>query len=234
MKGACRIWLRRAPSVIDRNDLDLLDESERSINRRFATESLRARHASAHALLRQALGQSIKCDPTDLRFERGRNDRPRLVGFPGQVDFNLSHSGPYVACAVVDSGRVGIDVETENSRVNYREILDRVASPAERSWINNKPPREAQRAFFRLWVLKEAYAKARGDGLNLPFADITLMPRRDGFVLDLAAVGDSPDNWKFALYGVNEDAALSVATQTREASDTGNRFEVMEGSELLT
>ena len=126
MNRRCRIWLRRISSVLDHNDLDLLEETERAVNQRFATESLRARHAGAHALLRRALGQTLECAPADLRFEAGKNDRPRLSGYSGELDFNLSHSGPYVACAVVDSGRVGIDVEAHNLRMDYLEILGRV------------------------------------------------------------------------------------------------------------
>ena len=233
MKGTCRIWLRRAPSVTDRVDLDLLDEPERSTNRQFATESLRARHASAHALLRRALGQTLGVDPSGLCFELGKNDRPRLANQQGMLDFNLSHSGPYVACAVVDARRVGIDVEIDNPRMDYCEVLDRVASPAERSWIQNKSPDEARRAFYRVWVLKEAFAKARGDGLNLPFAEITLMPRSSGLVQELKATGERPEHWSIARFDVNEDAALAVAVKSEDPRRRGIRFEVVEGRELL-
>ena len=234
MNRACRIWLRRVSSVIDRSDLELLDEAELSVNQRFVTETLRARHAGAHALLRRALGESLGCRPADLRFEAGENDRPRLSGYSGELDFNLSHSGPYVACAVVESGRVGIDVETDNPRMDFREILGRVATPAERSWIESQTPAEARQAFYHLWVLKEAYAKARGDGLNLPFAEITLMPREKGkFVLDLAATGDRSGDWHFELFKVSSDAALAVAVHGAAASNADLCIENMEGGDLL-
>ena len=234
MNRPCRIWLRRVSSVIDRSDLELLDEAELSVNQRFVTETLRARHAGAHALLRRALGESLGRRPADLRFEAGENDRPRLSGYSGELDFNLSHSGPYVACAVVESGRVGIDVETDNPRMDFREILGRVATPAERSWIESQTPAEARQAFYHLWVLKEAYAKARGDGLNLPFAEITLMPREKGeLILDLAATGDCPDAWHFELFRVNSDAALAVAMHGEPASSTDWSIEVLEGGDLL-
>ena len=233
MMERCRIWVRRAPSITDRNDLRLLDESERSANQHFATEPLRARHACAHALVRHALAQSLGREPSSLRFEPGRNKRPRLVGFSHELDFNLSHSGPYVACAVSAPGSVGIDVEAINHRMDYVRILDHVASTAERAWLAAKGPGEARRAFFRLWVLKEAYAKARGDGLNLPFADITLMPRGCDFVQDLEPVGDNSDDWVFALYDVNQDASMAVAVKTRGSQSDRVSFEIMEGSELL-
>ena len=234
MNRACRIWLRRVSSAIERSDIELLDEAERSVNRRFVTERLRARHAGAHALLRRALGESLGCGPADLRFEAGENDRPRLSGYTGEMDFNLSHSGPYVACAVVDSGRVGIDVEYVDCRMDYLTILDRVSSPKERSWIESLSSCEARRAFYRLWVLKEAYAKARGDGLSLPFANITLMPRGDGFDLDFAATGDCPDEWNFSRYGVNGDAMLAVAVHGSDMSRAGCGIEFVEGYDLLT
>ena len=233
MMEQCRIWLRRAPPVTARNDLRLLDESERSATQRVATEPLRARHACAHALLRHALAQSLGLEPSSFRFEPGRNDRPRLAGISHELDFNLSHSGPYVACAVSRSGMVGIDVETINHKMDYARILSHVASTAERSWLQTKVPGEARRAFFRLWVLKEAYAKARGDGLNLPFTEVTLMPRGSDFVLDLEATGDNPDDWVFALYDVNREASMAIAVKPRDTQNAGFSIRIMQGSELL-
>ena len=233
MTEQCLVWLRRAPALTAKNDLLLLDETELSVNQRFATETLRARHACAHALLRSALGQELKCEPSSLSFEPGRNDRPRLVGNSGEFDFNLSHSGAYVACAVVTTGRVGIDVEAINRKMDYTRVLSHVTSPAERAWLESKNPDSARRAFFRLWVLKEAYAKARGDGLNLPFADITLMPAEGGFIQDFEAIGDTSENWMFKLHDVNQDAALAVAIK---AQNTERRYdiEIMEGGDYLS
>lgn len=234
MAKRCRIWLRRAPPVTDRDDLDLLDASERSANRRFVTEPLRARHACAHALLRQALHQSLGDEPASFRFEAGRNDRPRLAGVAPGFDFNLSHSGPFVACAVTAAGRVGIDVEAVDHRMDFTRVLGHAASPTERSWLGAKTAGEARRAFFRLWVLKEAYAKARGDGLHLPFAEITLMPRTGGLVHDLEATGDDPDDWVFAYYDVGREAALAVAVEVHDTQDGKVGIEVVEGCERLT
>lgn len=234
MAARCQIWLRRRPHVIDPDDYSLLDETERSANMRFATVSLRARHASAHSLLRRALGQTLDCDPSSLVFENGKNGRPRLSQNSGQFDFNLSHSGPYVACAVVTSGRVGIDVEAMKEQMDYVRILGHAASPAEQSWLVDKTPDEARLSFYRLWVLKEAYAKARGDGLSLPFSKITLMPKDNGFLADLGAVGDDPENWSFALYRVNDDAALAVALTPHDAEKKETKIEIMEGGDWLS
>ncbi len=233
-QGQCAVWLDRSPKIPCPDDLEPLDAASRAANDKLATPYLQARHARAHALLRRSLSQVAGRSPGDWLIVAGDNGRPELARDQGGIDFNLSHSGRYVACALVRDARVGIDVETTERRIDHENLLGHVTSPPERDWLAGFDPVQARKNFLRIWVLKEAYAKAVGEGLGLPFERITLMPGpRGGVVCDLRAVDDRPRDWRFAQYEIGEDGLLAVAVRGERPGDTAVDFEIAGGAELL-
>ena len=80
------------------------------------------------------------------------------------VHFNISHSGDVAMCAV--SGcPVGVDVQVErdfNEDICYRYFLPREADYV----LDETDPCKKKDNFFRIWTLKEAYAKMTGGGLG--------------------------------------------------------------------
>lgn len=70
------------------------------------------------------------------------------------IFFSYSHSKDYLACAI-GMGEVGIDIEESHRIISdtlARKVLERVSDPKER---------------IRRWVLKEAYAKMKGLGIQI-------------------------------------------------------------------
>jgi 4'-phosphopantetheinyl transferase len=95
----------------------------------------------------------------DFTLSRLRFDGNRKPHWPNaRCDFNLSHAGSLVACAVTDAGRVGIDCEHIRP-VNAAALMRRILSGNERT-----PSGIDVQAFFRLWTQKEAVIKAEGNG----------------------------------------------------------------------
>lgn len=84
------------------------------------------------------------------------------------LDFNLSHSGEYVLCAASNNCRVGVDVEL-CQEVDFQYFLN-VMNPQQ--WREIKQAANPQRAFFRLWTIKESVIKAEGRGLYRPLDEI--------------------------------------------------------------
>ncbi|MBV8343242.1 MAG: hypothetical protein JO173_12770 [Gammaproteobacteria bacterium] len=89
--------------------------------------------ALALRALMHLLGRAVSA--ADLAWKSG--EKPRLAAaHTASPDFSISHSGPWVACAALARGRVGLDVEMGTDA--------RIAE----------------------WVVCEAALKASGDGLR--------------------------------------------------------------------
>lgn len=72
---------------------------------------------------------------------------------PGAPDFSIAHSGPWVGCAAVATGRIGFDVECE--RPGIEQTVRLLYSPAEAASLT------PQIALAR-WVATEAALKVFG------------------------------------------------------------------------
>ncbi len=80
------------------------------------------------------------------------------------VEFNLSHSGHYVAFAVSDSP-VGIDIESVGRNM---DIARRVMTEEEyEDYIDTVEEKDREDVFIRMWTAKESYMKALGLGFRL-------------------------------------------------------------------
>jgi phosphopantetheinyl transferase len=89
------------------------------------------------------------------------------------VHFNLAHSRDLAMIAVARTGPVGIDVELADTKPLEPEAAGLVLSEAENRLI------EDGEDFLRVWVRKEAYAKALGSGLERNLAGLTLTPQQE-------------------------------------------------------
>lgn len=83
------------------------------------------------------------------------------------IEFNISHSGDVVLCAVTRTGPVGIDIETTKHMSDLQGFSRRFLAPEEFFALSRKCFTERNSFFFKLWTLKEAYLKAIGSGLNV-------------------------------------------------------------------
>lgn len=90
----------------------------------------------------------------------GAKGKPRFVG--GGVHFSISHTKGHVFC-VLSPYPVGLDAELSTRQIPPR-LAEKILSPGEFSqYAQAENPEEALREF---WVLKEAGAKATGQGLT--------------------------------------------------------------------
>ena len=86
-------------------------------------------------------------------------------GMPGP-DLSISHSGQWVAAAMAQEGRIGIDVETPRAGRNCLGMAQAYFSQAECNVVEA----EGQPALLAFWTMREAIAKALGGGLPLALA----------------------------------------------------------------
>jgi 4'-phosphopantetheinyl transferase len=74
----------------------------------------------------------------------------------------------------VAAGReVGVDIEHVNYDRELVELAEQALTHRERALLDNlHSETERRMGFFRAWTRKEAFLKARGDGLATPPADV--------------------------------------------------------------
>jgi 4'-phosphopantetheinyl transferase len=69
---------------------------------------------------------------------------------------------------------VGVDLERIRERVDELEIAERSFTRREVERLRAVPPELRSAAFFRCWTRKEAYIKARGEGLSHPLSGFSV------------------------------------------------------------
>jgi 4'-phosphopantetheinyl transferase len=114
------------------------------------------------------------------------------------IKFNLTHSEELAVFAVAFSVEVGVDVEKLDSSRALQEIANRYFSTQERLDLTAVPTDDRVEAFFRCWTRKEAYLKARGDGLSmlsLDSFDVTLLREQEPKVF-------APDSSRWGIVSI--------------------------------
>jgi 4'-phosphopantetheinyl transferase len=146
--------------------LALLSEDEHARARRFVFDVHRRRFIACRAWLRTLLGERLGRPAASLRFEYGPVGKPSLAGSE-TLRFNVSHSDRYGLVGMADGAEIGVDIERLRPLSAMDALADRVFSAAERDALAQVPADHKVEAFFAGWTRKEAYIKARGEGLGL-------------------------------------------------------------------
>jgi len=171
----------------------LLSPDERTRAARFLLARVRTRFVVGRGLLRTILARYAGCAPERLRFTYGARGKPALAGSDGTgLSFNVSHSDGCALFAVARGREVGVDVERLRPMPRAERIAERFFSRPERTALREVPPERRVEAFFTCWTRKEAYIKARGDGLGHPLDQfaVSLVP---GEAARLWAAGDGDE-----------------------------------------
>ncbi|HKX86717.1 MAG TPA: 4'-phosphopantetheinyl transferase superfamily protein [Flavobacterium sp.] len=87
------------------------------------------------------------------------------------IQFNISHSGNIVVCAISDQSEIGIDIE----RIANIEIADFKSEFTENEWDAIVLSNNSNEAFFAYWTQKEAVIKSHGHGLSIPLKSFEIL-----------------------------------------------------------
>jgi 4'-phosphopantetheinyl transferase len=198
--GEVHVW--RASLDLQAPAVELLRESlaadERERAERFRVPVVRARFIAGRATLRNILGRLAGCPPSALQFAYGEKGKPYLVPpSPRMPKFNLSHSHGLALYAVSLDREIGIDLEMIRQDRDHEKLARRFFSPIETAELMALPAPQRLPAFFDCWTRKEAYLKARGQGLAVPLAsfDVSLAPGRPAALLSVAEDPDEVARW---------------------------------------
>jgi len=150
-----------------------------------------------------------------LRMARTKGKKPFLAGplttasEAPNWNMNVSHDGDWVVLASEPLCVVGVDVSEPVRRQANGEVIefynvfkDNLSDAEWRVVRNSGPTIESQfMGFSRFWTAKEAFTKARGDGLAFPFANTEFewspngVP--DNYVGNIKVSGKHAPRWRF-------------------------------------
>ena len=211
--AALVVWIARVPEF--REELPaleaLLDPREVERAGRFRFPEDRARFVVGRGLLRHALRRYAPQIPATLEIAYSNLGRPFIPAEHEAPRFSISHTRDLVTLAFADVAQVGVDVEFIQAPVDLLDLAERILSEDDFRTFQTFPPVERQLAFFRAWTRKEAYLKARGEGIGTGLQDVSV-----SFAAEAASpVNDRRDessaSWRLHMLPVPDDYMSCVA-----------------------
>jgi 4'-phosphopantetheinyl transferase len=181
--GTVHIWRRGL--AVESSTLEcaasLLSEEERERASRYRVDPARNAFILTRSTLRVLLGAYLGEPPRSIRLRFTQYGKPFLD--PGSdLHFNVSHTEGLALLAFARRRRIGIDVERIRSQPDALQLARRFFSEREQQQLESLPADKVAAAFLRCWTRKEAYIKARGEGLSLPLdqfdVSVEVDPRR--------------------------------------------------------
>lgn len=212
------LWYQETGHDHTSGDLTLSPEEAARAGRFLRAEDRRD-YSIAHSLLREALSQCQPAYAPDVwRFETNSFGKPsisrsHLLGSP--MEFSLSHTRGFVACAVAPV-RIGIDVEWLDRKVEVKDIVEHHFNASEASSLNGLPAEERRDRFFQLWTLKEAFFKALGCGIS-GHLDTAAFDLENPVTINFQAPhGIHTSDWQFALFLPHPRIRMAIALESAQ------------------
>ena len=196
---------------------ETLAEDERARARRYHAQKDRDHFIVARGRLREILSRYLKISANKIHFCYGAYGKPALASSTDRqpLHFNISHSHGMALYAISLDREVGIDLERVRPGVMKENIAQLFFSPYEVEKLRSLPDDLQQKAFFNCWSRKEAYIKARGEGLHIKpdSFDVSLCPGEPPTLLRSSAGPDESSRW--SLYDLNpgKDYAAAIAVE---------------------
>ena len=178
---------------------EALSLDDRARADRFRFESDRRRFCAGRASLRLILSRYLKTKPGRLQLEVGDYGKPFLTDKTSDgLRFNLSHSHRLALIAISRDREVGVDIEFMRPDFVTNDIAQHFFSRTEAEQLVALAPEFRTGAFFNCWTRKEAYIKARGEGLSCPLDqfDVSLAPGATAMLLSSRLDSAEVSRWR--------------------------------------
>lgn len=208
-------------------------DDEKQRNQRYRMPRDQQRDKVVRVLVRHLLAQLLDMAPHELQLLRDDKGKPFIAQQPLPLHFNVSHSGDWAVLALAKPC-VGVDIEYVPRSNDVLAIAEHYFHPSETAQLFAQPEAQQRDRFFDYWTLKEAYIKARGEGIGLGLKnfgfDLTQSPIA---LYTEPSIREQPKQWRFLRCSPLPDYRLSVALRQpapielslREMRDDGDLCE---------
>ena len=191
------------------------DERRRADRFHFQTD--RDHFIVARGLLRAILSRYLDLKPSQLRFCYSLYGKPALAKESGGdvLRFNLSHSHGIALYALTLHRDLGIDLEQIRTDWPSEQIAARFFTPSEVAQLRALPANVWHEAFFHCWTRKEAYIKARGEGVSLSLDkfEVSLAPGDSAALLSVKGDPQEASRWSMKELTVGPGYAAALVVQ---------------------
>jgi len=196
---------------------EALSLEDRTRADRFKFESDRRKFCVARASLRLVLGRYLQAKPGRLELQTNKFGKPFLADQKRSrgIRFNLSHSHQVALIAVTRDREVGVDVEFMRPEFVSDEVASHFFSRVEVEQFRSVPAGLRTESFFNCWTRKEAYIKARGEGLSCPLDqfDVFVAPGTPAMLLESRVGVNETKRWTFHDINAGDRYAGSLAVE---------------------
>lgn len=225
------LWLTDLQAVDDQwipAYRQLMNGEELARNQRYRFDRGQFADCVTRALARTVLSTYADVEPAAWQFSKGRHGKPEISAPPSvpPLRFNLSHTRHYVVCAVCLEYDMGVDIESTQRGTDVLNIADRYFSNREVEDLFALPEDRQYDRFFDYWTLKEAYMKARGEGISLGLGNFSFqLPETGDITVTFSAqIDDDPTQWLFRVLAPRPDHRLALALRKPGADALKLRF----------
>ncbi len=214
-----RASLDRAAPVVQ-GLLKTLAPDERKRAERFYFQADRDHFIVARGTLRAILSRYLATVPDQVCFSYSRHGKPELAKEFDRswLRFNVSHSHGLALFAISRNREIGVDLEAIRPDVAGEKIAERFFSPQEVCVLRALPRDLQDEAFFNCWTRKEAYIKAKGEGLSMPLDtfDVSLVPGESASLLSTKAEPEEASRWSLRELFPAPGFAAAVAVEGKD------------------
>ena len=178
-----------------------LDEHDRRRHSEIQSGRAAGAFLVTRAVLRTVLGHLLNRPPSEIELTTSGRGKPALArGTAPEIHFNTSHSRTHALIALSRIGDVGVDIE-DIGRVDDRVVRRSLSKPEFDRLVTMDAERRAA-AFYHLWTVKEACAKATGVGIGIGMRNVAASFGRTGRWRDFT--------WESIVIGPRLAAAVAV------------------------
>jgi len=149
-----------------------LGEQELARHERFVRAERRRQFIAGRALLRLGLVRLLGIDPETVALRERPGQAPALLDrLSDETWFSISHSGPWIGCAVSTAGAVGFDIERIDAARDVLALAEQAFDSAAVAELQAVQGDARVAAFYRMWCAHEARIKLGADvGMLYPYS----------------------------------------------------------------
>lgn len=193
------IWY--CPLVLSKSTLSdlyvLLSRQEKERAEQYYSEPDRNRYIARHGGLRTVLALYTDVSPSRIEFHQESTGKPALTN--SSISFNMSRSKHLAVFVIAKEAKLGVDIERIRSfkEGEMQAVARQFFSEGEIAELMAMPPDQQTAAFFKCWTRKEAYVKARGEGLRAPLNgfQVSVNPVNPAGLLRIGRDEGEPSDW---------------------------------------